>query len=344
MGQPILLSQVIDPSIKVSVSLITYNQVHFIGRAIEGILSQKVDFKFELIIGDDCSTDGTREILLEYNRRFPEIINLILHQKRNEGVPGKINYLSTILAAKGKYIALIDGDDYWTDQFKLQKQVDFLELNPDYTISCHRVHELVNGNNLVKSDLNTSEFEETYTIEDLARENFIHTPSVVFRNGVIKILPEWFMDAPVGDYVFHLLNAKHGKIKYFPQLMGVYRRHENSTWSSKTRRYQVEKWIWVLEKLLMEFEDSAEVNAILKYHLAQYLNKLAIMYLQADDTPNCIHYLKSAFSFSPEFMYDWSIAREIDFKQLFESREYKFGRRLLNPKKTLMNFIKRIKA
>src|SRR5215208_3554649 len=129
----------------VSVSVITYNHERFIVQALESILIQKVNFKYEVIIGDDCSTDNTRKILEEYAVKYPDRIKLILHEKKGEGIPGKLNFISTIEAARGKYIALLDGDDFWTDESKLQKQVDFLEKNPGYSICFHKASILYDG-------------------------------------------------------------------------------------------------------------------------------------------------------------------------------------------------------
>lgn len=119
---------------KVSCHIITYNQKDYISQCINGILMQQTDFPFEIIIGDDNSTDGTREILIDYQNKYPEIIKLNLRIERGKGIPGKENFLSTLAMCKGKYISLCDGDDYWTDPYKLQKQQDFLEQNDDYSI------------------------------------------------------------------------------------------------------------------------------------------------------------------------------------------------------------------
>ena len=114
-----------------SVCLITYNHENYIRQAIEGVLMQKVNFNWELIIAEDCSTDKTRDIILEYKKKHPDFIKLIL-QEKNVG-PAK-NWIELITKPNSKYIAYFEGDDYWTDPLKLQKQVGFLEANPDYVI------------------------------------------------------------------------------------------------------------------------------------------------------------------------------------------------------------------
>lgn len=232
--------------------MITYNHSKYISKAIQGVVNQECKFEYELIIGDDCSIDKTREICIEYQNKFPNKIKLLLHEK-NLGGEGRNNFISTLKQCDGKYVALCEGDDYWTDPNKLQKQVDFLEANPEYNICFHRVYyKLDEQENLVLSQLNTSEKEETYSIEDLSKENIIHTPSVVFRNGLIENFPSWFYEAAVGDYVLHMLNAKKGKIKYFPEPMAVYRIHSGGIWGQKNIGETHPKWIKLLDNLMCE--------------------------------------------------------------------------------------------
>lgn len=115
----------------VSVFMITYNHENYIEHAIEGVLMQKTSFPIELIIGEDCSTDNTRKIVREYEGRYTEIIKA-QYPEKNRGMNN--NFLTVLQSARGKYIALCEGDDYWTDPLKLQKQVDFLEANPEYSL------------------------------------------------------------------------------------------------------------------------------------------------------------------------------------------------------------------
>lgn len=234
-----------------SVCLITYNHELYIRQAIESVLMQKVDFSWEFIIADDYSTDGTREIVFEYKKKYPQLIKLI---PREKNVGAAKNWIELITAAKSKYIAYFEGDDYWCDDNKLQKQVDFLEANPDYVICFHRVYDLGGNNQLQLSDLNISEREETYTMEDLARGNIIHSPSVVFRTGLYKEFPKWIYDSPAGDYPLHLLNAQYGKIKYFPKAMAVYRKNIGY-WGSKKSIDMHMSWYKTLNLLSNHFTE-----------------------------------------------------------------------------------------
>lgn len=203
----------------VSVWMITYNHEKYIRQSLEGAVSQKTNFAFEIIIGEDCSTDGTRAIVEEFESRYPDIIVPIYHETNVGAMRNAYEYCYPRLS--GKYVACLEGDDYWIDENKLQKQVDFLEANPDYAIYCHRVYELSDGNELRETGLFSSASGSTteFTIEDLASiGNFIHTASVLFRNGLIPGFPSWFSTSPVGDYVLHMLNARGARLHFFHTL------------------------------------------------------------------------------------------------------------------------------
>lgn len=212
----------------VSVSMITYNHELFINQAIEGILMQKCNFRYELIIGDDCSTDKTTKICLEYVSKYPEIIFLPL--ETNLGMMA--NFIRTLQACTGKYIALNDGDDYWTDPLKLQKQVDFLEENNDYSICFHNSFELNEAN--PEKSFNYCSFGKDvgFSFTDLLSRNFIPTNSVVFRNNLHNnFFPAEFSKSMFGDWYLHLLNAQYGKAWYINRVMGVHRITATSIWT-----------------------------------------------------------------------------------------------------------------
>lgn len=205
--------------IKVSACIITYNQEQFIRECLDGALRQQTDFSYEIVIGDDCSTDNTLAICKEYAAKYPDLIRLI-PRKKNLGMSG--NWTSTIQECQGEYIALCEGDDYWTDPLKLQKQVSFLEQNPDYVLTFHPV-AILNSENKIINDFLTKVPETYETIEALARfGNYIHTPSVVFRN-VVKDFPYEFRLSPIVDYFLYLMLAEHGKLKFLEDKMCVYR-------------------------------------------------------------------------------------------------------------------------
>ena len=251
----------------VSVCVQTYQHVAFIAQCLDGILLQKVNFPFEIIIGEDESTDDTRKICVEYAEKNPGKINLFLRSRKDVvyihgGPTGRYNFIKNLEAARGKYIAICEGDDYWTDENKLQRQFNFMEANPEYAICFHRIFELNDDGTLIKSHNDWNE-EKTFTINDLAAQNFIFTPSVFFRNGLIEKLPAWINESPVMDYVLHMFNARHGLIKYFPEPMAVYRKHGAGLWSTLPQEISHERWVNLLDLLFQEnFDESVKATLI----------------------------------------------------------------------------------
>lgn len=218
------------PDVMVSVAMITYNHERFIAQAVESVLMQETDFPVEIVIGEDCSTDGTRAIVAEYARRNPDRIRLLL-PKHNVGMIH--NFVATLEACRNKYVALLEGDDYWTDPRKLQKQVDFLETHRDHAICFHRTCQLVQTTGEVKNVHPRHRLfpKRTYTLNDIVRMNFIPTASVLFRNRLILKPPDWYFNAPAGDWPLFVLLAEHGKIGFINQTMSVWRIHDGGVWS-----------------------------------------------------------------------------------------------------------------
>ena len=259
----------------VSIVSITYNHEKYIAQAIDSFLMQETNFDFEIIIGEDCSTDNTLEIIKEYKAKHPDKIELITSENNVGMMP---NFIRTLEACKGKYIALCEGDDYWTDPLKLQKQVDFLEANDDYSICFHSVKVL--SNDKLINDTITKEVPENTDILDLAKGNYIHTPSVVFRNNKF---PTWLKDLPIGDYPLHLYNAQFGKIKKMDNLMAVYRVHPGGVHSMNNPDSNRIKWLFMLGTIAPFFEESikreleksskAIMKQLLFNDISQSLNK-----------------------------------------------------------------------
>lgn len=224
-----------------SVCMITYNHEHYIRKAISGVLEQESDLRIELVIGEDFSTDGTRAICEEFQRKFPDKVRLL---ERSTNVGMSRNLIDTLANCTGEYVAICEGDDYWTDPNKLQTQADYLIENPDFAVSFHRV-KVQDDLGKVDVEYPSSAISEVTDFEDLAIQNYIPTLSVMFRNGLFGRFPEELANLPVGDYPLHLLNAQFGKIKYFPTVMGVYRMHAGGAWSQKKDAEMHEKWLKV---------------------------------------------------------------------------------------------------
>lgn len=223
-----------------SVCLITYNQAQYIKEAIDSILMQKVNFAWELIIADDYSTDGTREILLEYKRKSPDFIKLIL-QKNNVG-PEK-NWLDLMARPKSKYVIYVEGDDYFTDPSKLQKQVDFLETHQDFSLCFHPVKVTYEDGSKPDEVFPSPAYrfnKNVLELKDLLARNFIQTNSAMYRWRFIEedikdIFPK---NIAPGDWFLHILHAQDGKIGFIDECMSVYRRHPGGLWwSSHNNKY-----------------------------------------------------------------------------------------------------------
>ena len=213
--------------VKVSVIVHTYNHENYIRQTLNSILNQQVNFEFEVIVGDDASPDSTPKIIQEYQQKFPNIIKPLLHPK-NLGGYGKGNTLTTLAVCKGKYIAAMDGDDYWTNPNKLQKQVDFLDNNPDFVACFHNALIHFEDGSHPDMYVNDETQRAVTTIEDLVGEDeiwYMATSAVMFRNGIIKEYPQWFHDSKSGDIPRYILLGKHGKFFYINELMSVYRKN-----------------------------------------------------------------------------------------------------------------------
>lgn len=245
-----------DTVAAISVIMITYNHADYISRAIEGVLMQKTNFKVELIISNDASTDATHQAIEKAIETLPEnIIVTYFNQTKNVGMMP--NFLFVLQQAKSPYIAQCDGDDYWTDPNKLQKQFDFLEVNSDYQICHHNVLER-RGLKYRKRNHKLTQ-DKTDDLKRLAQGNFVHSSSIMLRNTV-REFPEYFARAENGDYFLLLLAARKGKLKYLNEVMSVYRIHNKSSWSSMKKREQRETHINFLKNIQDNFEP--EINAI----------------------------------------------------------------------------------
>ena len=201
----------------VSICCITYNHERYIKDALDGFIMQKTNFPFEIVISDDCSKDSTRAIIKEYKIKYPHLLKDISPKKNMGAIP---NFLYVQQSVLGKYIALCEGDDYWTDPYKLQKQVDFLETHPEY-VACFHNARVYNGHRFgLFNSLNESHYPTTEVL--ITRKWFIPTASLMYRNFEGEY-PEWSLQVASGDYMLELLLAKKGKFYYMDDIMSVYR-------------------------------------------------------------------------------------------------------------------------
>jgi len=222
----------------VSVFMVTYNHASHIAKAIEGVLGQETDFPFELVIGEDCSTDGTREIVFEHQKRHPDIIRVITSQ---ENVGAKNNARRTQSACRGRYVAYCEGDDYWHHTRKLQIQVEYLEAHPEVGLvhSDADVHLVGTGKTIrsyFKSEGRRQNHQDVLRAL-IVREYRTHTCTMVIRRTLLQELrnecEEEFNMFVAGDSVTAIEAASREKIKYFDESLATYNRFPESMSHSK---------------------------------------------------------------------------------------------------------------
>lgn len=260
----------------VSIVCTTYNHERYIKQALDGFICQQTNFTFEIIIHDDASTDGTVKILQEYEQKYPSLFHNI-YRTENWYSQGKNiwKYLFQEIA-RGKYIAICEGDDYWIDPLKLQKQIDFLEANGEYSMCFHRV-------NFINGDVDMHKSSKLYDKQifsqiDIAKHNYINTCSVVFRNCSKQLELDLFSQCKTADYVLWMLLSSCGKLFFFTESMASYRiASENSVWSGRTSIYQYCNWISTLKVLIRHFK--GRIRYVLLYQLFICTQILGIKYI-----------------------------------------------------------------
>ncbi|MBH9538469.1 glycosyltransferase family 2 protein [Novosphingopyxis sp. YJ-S2-01] len=220
---------------RVSVAILTYNQVDLVGRAIDSALSQETEFPFEIRIGDDFSDDGTRELLKEYRDRHPEKIFLNLQPRRPDGIIGRVNNMTNLASCRGEFVAMLDGDDYWTDVGKLQRQVDFLASNTEYSAAAHDALRFDQSTGLFldqsysEAYLRGSAPPEMVDIgQNLFDFHLFQTSSICFRRSMFASFPDWFERVHSADWAIFLQLAGEGPIRYVNRADAVFRMHPNS--------------------------------------------------------------------------------------------------------------------
>lgn len=219
----------------VSINCITYNHEPYIADAIESFLMQKTTFNFEILIHDDASIDRTQEIIREYEKAYPDIIKPIYQTENqySQGIQvGQIN----ASRARGKYTALCEGDDYWLDPYKLQKQVDYLEAHPECSLVFHAA-DIVNAEKESTGEIARIDYTDRIVRMDeialKAEPHFLPTASRVFRSELVNSTPDWFLKASIGDFPSALLIGMGGYFYYMDEVMSVYRTGVSGSWTER---------------------------------------------------------------------------------------------------------------
>ncbi|HET8860554.1 glycosyltransferase [Marivirga sp.] len=234
----------------VSVCMVTYNHGNYIKEAIESVLLQKANFDIRLIIGDDCSSDNTPQIVEKVKKNHPKG-KWITYVRRECNIGMMANFIDLLSRCSGNYIALCDGDDFWTDPVKLQRQIDFLEANEDFVLSYHSVETEPRGKNFKM----LKNYDHQFDFRDTLKLKQGPTASMVFRNILkTKTLPSQFFKAKSADWALELWLLNFGKGFYFKEKMGVYRVHDQGVSKVKKFRVNSEKAkFWYVMSLLKKF-------------------------------------------------------------------------------------------
>lgn len=285
----------------VSICSTTFNLEKYIAEAIESWLAQKTNFEFEIVICDDCSKDKTIDIIEFYIKKHPNIIRLLKAEKNQGMMP---NFIWSLESAKGKYIAVCDGDDYWIDEYKLQKQIDFLENNPEYS-SCFT-------NSLVKNEV-TGEFivakkyiwdsattEDFFEHNDFQNDNIPlspgHISAFVFRNNLIKKYPDWFYKVDgVTDFPLYMMISEFGKAKFFNINTSVYRNHPKSTSTIDYELIRLENGRIFIYKCINSYFDNKYQKTTKNLIIKHYTNLYRYCFKKYNFKDGIIYYLKALF-------------------------------------------------
>lgn len=254
--------------ILVSIHCTTYNHEKYIEDAIESFLMQKTDFKFEVLIHDDASTDRTAEIIREYEKQHPNLIKPIyqtVNQKSKGQSIGELN----LKRAKGKYIAICEGDDYWTDPYKLQKQVDYMEKNPECSLIVHGGYVVNASDKHVISKNRPYKGNKIFHTEEIIEGDggLFLTNSMLYPRKYINNRPDFYNKAPVGDYPLAIYLSLLGTVNYIDEFMSAYRTGVSNSWTERNtstinKRIEHYKRIAVMLDEINQYTNGKYENAI----------------------------------------------------------------------------------
>lgn len=225
---------------KVSIVVLTYQQVDYIEQCLDGILMQRTAFPIEVLVGDDGSTDGTRELCMRYARDHPEKVKLFLREQSDRNPahpPGRDNLLALLHAATGEYITRCDGDDYWTDPDKLQQQADHLDAHPDHAACFHWVQAIDEHTGSAERLYGGYASKSHFTMEDtMSVRSICHPSSFMYRHKALPTLPLWLGRVISADMAMYSMVAASGALFCIQAMMGVYRKHDASVTASEEHR------------------------------------------------------------------------------------------------------------
>jgi hypothetical protein len=252
---------------KVSVVIITYNQERMLSVAIESVLRQTANFEFELIVAEDHSTDGTADVLRGLERRHPDRIRSIYREKN---VGATANLIDALSHCRGQYVAILEGDDCWTDPRKLQRQADFLDTHPECTLCGHAVNYVYDDGRLHQRQPEEGKTKTLLNLEDILSGTAFHTCSYMFRYAKYAP-PDWLRTLWITDWSILVLLAEQGPVGYIDEVMAEYRVHSGGIWSGSSAARQAEGRVDMVRCVRRHLGSrcSAETAALLALFLGQ---------------------------------------------------------------------------
>lgn len=255
---------------KVSVCMVTYKHASYIGQAIESVMAQQVDFPVELVIGEDCSPDNTREIIESFQQRYPGRIRLVTGE---HNVGAQPNFIRTYQACRGQYIAMLEGDDYWVDPHKLRDQVAILDKEAGAVLCFADCATVDAQGQVTKEKFVPSEFRHNLSAQELVRDFCPPTLTVLFRNHLLAVLPASFATVCNGDYFLFSMLSDYGGAIFMPQVVAHYRHHGGGIWSSQTLERQFRNNLNTKNALLQYFNgrNQAEIMPAVNWCYVQLL-------------------------------------------------------------------------
>jgi len=300
---------------KLSVILITYNHEKYIRKAVESILSQETDFPFEILIGEDCSPDQTGQIVREYKKQYPDKIR-IMYREKNTGRP-TLNVYETTMQAKGDYLAYLEGDDYWTDTHKLQKQVDFLEAHPEY-IACTHGMKLIDedGDDIPKEELPSQaslyDWSGEYTIEDFKEKDHWpgHYATLVSRNIYKNSKHDYTILYKSHDFIddgqILLFLLKEGNIFRMDDQMSVWRyvkRAGGNSWNSRAMKRNLWKEdVQMTTKIMAWLEKEYGLTDYAKEKAVRHFDT-ALTVFSREPSPENWQFVRETFDYNIKHVY-----------------------------------------
>ncbi|MBX2989414.1 MAG: glycosyltransferase [Bdellovibrionaceae bacterium] len=307
----------------ITIICITYNHEQFIAQALESFITQKTNYSFEILIGEDASTDGTRSIIEGYEHRYPGIIRP-LYREKNLGAYE--NFRDCLRQARGKFISLCEGDDFFIAPEKLQLQADFLKKNQDYALCFHRTKHFFEDQSLGEDEVYPNPTDQhEFTLQDLLRANFISTPSVMYRRQNYSLFSSADM-LPL-DWYCHIFHAQFGKIGFVDHIMSAYRKHSGGLWwDSHSERENLLRRNGVLmlrayrEIFLIFQKDPASVNIIL-HGLSQLVENI-----MRADAKSQAYTIRQQFADWPELneiIYHLAVACSKQISEITSSKKWK---------------------